>query len=143
MIQGVTQCGLSHAQGMAVDSGAQVDLTAHSESVRLPLDVLVKELRELLGARLVAYLGRVQETRAVRQWADGERTPGNDVALRLRTAFHATRVITNRDSPGVAQAWFQGLNPALADRSPASLLRDGDTDAAAVLAAAKAFAATG
>jgi hypothetical protein len=28
----------------------------------------------------------------------------------------------------VAQAWFQGLNPQLDDRSPARLLRDGDLD---------------
>ncbi len=38
--------------------------------------MLVKELRELRGARLVAYLGGVRETRAVRHWADGTRTVG-------------------------------------------------------------------
>ena len=33
----------------------------------------VKELAELLGMRLVAYVAGVTETRAVRQWADAER----------------------------------------------------------------------
>ena len=33
-------------------------------------------LRELLDAKLVAYLGRVKETRAVRQWADPDALHG-------------------------------------------------------------------
>jgi hypothetical protein len=45
----------------------------------------------------------------------------------------------------VAQAWFQGLNPALADRSPARLLREGNLDEVGpqVLAAARQFSAVG
>jgi len=31
-------------------------------------------------------------------------------------------------TPTVVQAWFQGLNPQLEDRSPARLLREGDLD---------------
>ncbi|MBX4378005.1 hypothetical protein K4H02_23405, partial [Mycobacterium tuberculosis] len=45
---------------------------------------------------------------------------------RLRIAYRAARLITARDTPAVAQAWFQGLNPVLDDRAPALLLRDGD-----------------
>jgi hypothetical protein len=67
----------------------------------------------------------------VRQRADG--TPGianpTDVD-RLRVAYRAAAVITARDSQEVAQAWFQGLNPMLDDRSPARMLRDGDMDEA-------------
>lgn len=119
--------------------------SVHADAVSLPADVLLKELRGVLGAKLVAYLGRVKETRAVRQWADGERAPSSDVIRRLRTAYQAAALLSKRDSPGVVQAWFQGLNPVLQDCSPAALLRDGDpdTDGAAVLAAAKVFAATG
>jgi hypothetical protein len=36
---------------------------------------VVAELRDLPGARLVAYLAGVTETRAVREWAEGIRTP--------------------------------------------------------------------
>jgi hypothetical protein len=36
---------------------ARPDLQAHHNAMRLDPPVLVKELRELLGARLVAYLG--------------------------------------------------------------------------------------
>jgi hypothetical protein len=50
--------------------------------------VLVKELRDLLGAKLVAYLGGVKETRAVRQWAEGTRVvSGEEDLRRLRVAY--------------------------------------------------------
>ena len=121
-------------------------LRAHEESIRLDTTVLVKELRELLGAKLVAYLGGVRETRAVREWAEGSRTvqsPSDE--RRLRLAYQIARLIGEKDSPGVVQAWFQGLNPQLDDRSPARLLREGDVDEVGplVLAAARAFAVNG
>lgn len=45
----------------------------------------------------------------------------------------------------MVQSWFQGLNPQLEDRSPTRLLWEGDLDEVGplVLAAARAFAATG
>ncbi|MBU2698811.1 hypothetical protein [Pimelobacter sp. 30-1] len=119
---------------------------AHSASVRLEVPALVAGLRELLGVRLVAYIGGVQEARAVRQWADPDdgRTPPAAVVQRLRTAYQVASIIGERDTAAVVQAWFQGMNPALSDLAPARLLRDGDPDAAArVLAAARAFAAAG
>ncbi len=50
-------------------------------------------------------------------------------------------LLSEHDAPRVVQAWFQGLNPHLEDRSPARLLRDGDLDEVGplVLAAARAF----
>lgn len=122
------------------------DLAAYTDAARMTQSELVSALRDLLGAKLVAYLGRVKETRAVRQWADGTRTIGNpDDVERLRIAYRAARLITERDSPAVAQAWFQGLNPILDDRSPALLLRDGELADVGrqVLAAARQFAAVG
>ncbi|WP_119033901.1 hypothetical protein [Gordonia rubripertincta] len=107
---------------------------------------LVSALRDLLGAKLVAYLGTVKETRAVRQWADGSRAIANPTDKeRLRIAYRAARIISERDSPTVAQAWFQGLNPLLDDTSPARALRDGDldTEGPRVLGAARQFAAVG
>lgn len=124
---------------------ARGDLRAHQESVRLPVDELVERLRDILGAKLVAYVGSVKETRAVRQWADGDRVPSTNVVRRLRTALHAAALIREKDSAPVVQAWFQGMNPRLGDVAPARLLRDGDLDEVGqqVLAAARAFAAEG
>ena len=130
---------------MAAVTGARGGLKAHQDSIRLPDDVLVRELRDLLGAKLVAYLGSVKETRAVRQWADGERKPSSEVMARLRHAYHVAALLAERDSRGVVQAWFQGMNPQLDDSPPARLLREGQSadSAPAVLAAARAFAAAG
>jgi len=121
------------------------DLQAHQDSVRLPDAELVARLRDLLGAKLVAYLGSVGETRAVRQWADpsDSRTPSAAVLNRLRLAYRVAAVLTVRDTPAVARAWFQGMNPRLNDVAPARLLRDADLDEAGpvVLSAARAFSA--
>jgi hypothetical protein len=87
----------------------------------------------------------VKETRAVRQWADGEREPSGDAMTRLRTAYHVAALLAERDSRAVVQAWFQGMNPQLEDIPPARLLREGRIEDAgpAVLAAARAFTSAG
>jgi hypothetical protein len=106
---------------------------------------LVSELRELLGAKLVAYLGSVSETRAVRQWADGDRKPSAAVVRRLRLAYQVAGLLAERDQPRVIQAWFQGMNPQLDDWAPARMIREGAPDdvGTRILAAARAFAAVG
>ncbi|MCY4615832.1 MAG: hypothetical protein OXC71_05520 [Chloroflexi bacterium] len=106
---------------------------------------VVREVRDILGPKLCAYLGSVKETRAVHQWADGSRKPSAEVQRRLRTALQAAAPIAAADSAAVAQAWFQGLNPQLDDRSPLRLLREGDLDEVGpeVIGAARAFLAGG
>jgi hypothetical protein len=127
-------------------TSAKPDLDAYNTAMSMTTAHLVTALRDLLGAKLVAYLGRVKETRAVRQWADGTRSIANPADVdRLRVAYRAAAVITARDSKQVAQAWFQGLNPLLDDRSPARVLREGDLEEVGpqVLTAARQFAAVG
>ena len=130
---------------MSITAAARGDLRAYQDSVRLPTPELVDRLRDLLGARLVAYVGSVKETRAVRQWAAGEREPSAEVVRRLRTAYHAAALLAAKDSAAVVAAWFQGMNPRLGDVAPARLLREAELDVAGprVLAAARAFAAEG
>ncbi|MFV1990440.1 MAG: hypothetical protein ACC652_06845 [Acidimicrobiales bacterium] len=111
-----------------------------------PFDKVVQGLLELLGPRLVAYLGEVRETRAVHEWASGQRSPKDpEIETRLRVADQAARLLNGRDTAGVVQAWFQGLNPKLNDRSPARLLVEEPlaVSGAMVLSAARAFAAVG
>ncbi len=121
------------------------ELATHSEVSRMEFPRAAAKLKDVLGARLVAYLGDVSETRAVREWADGVRKPSEGVQQRLRLALTVALMIAERDDKHVAQAWFQGLNPQLDDISPARLLRDGDYDDAGkrVLAAARAFMVRG
>jgi hypothetical protein len=124
-------------------SAARPDFAAHDRAYRLPIDRVADELREVLGAKLVAYLTGVTETRAVREWAEGTRTPRSPVPERLRLALQVVEMLQARDGAAVVQAWFQGLNPRLEDRSPARLLREGDLEGVGpqILAAARAFAA--
>ena len=113
--------------------------------MRLSEAELVARLRGMLGAKLVAYLGSVRETRAVRQWAEGTRTPSPDVVNRLRMAYRIAALLRENDSAAVVQAWFQGMSPRLDDVAPARLLREGELDQVgpSVLASARAFAAAG
>jgi hypothetical protein len=72
---------------------ARPDL-AYINATRLDQSVLVKELRDLLGAKLVAYLGGVKETRAVRQWAEGARqVSGAEDLRRLRLLVRMSPLI--------------------------------------------------
>ncbi|WP_029116444.1 hypothetical protein [Mycobacterium sp. URHB0044] len=130
---------------MAVATG-RPDLAAYNEAVGMSPAELVTALRSLLGAKLVAYIGGVKETRAVRQWAEGSRNIANPSDVeRLRVAYRAARVVNLKDNTQIVQAWFQGLNPFLDDVSPARVLRDGDVDADGprVIAAARQYAAVG
>lgn len=122
------------------------DLAAFNETVRADPQTLVKELRGLLGSRLVAIIARVSETRAVHQWAEGARSIRDPATIdRLRVAYQVARTVAKAESPAVAQAWMQGLNPQLDDQSPAWVLREGDlhVDGPRVIAAARHFAANG
>jgi hypothetical protein len=127
---------------MAGATMSRPELQAHEHAMRVPFATAAKELRELLTPRLVAYIGGVREARAVHQWADGTReAKSGEVEDRLRFALQVALLLNEHDAPSVVQAWFQGLNPHLEDRSPARLLREGDLDEVGplVLAAARAF----
>jgi hypothetical protein len=126
---------------MAVSPAARPDYAAHDRAVRASFPEVVAALREILGLKLCAYLGSVKETRAVNEWADGTREPSETVQRRLRLAFQVAGAIADVDGAEVARAWFQGLNPQLADRSPARLLREGDLDEVGpeVIGAERAF----
>lgn len=118
-------------------------LGAYRESVTLPFPHLVVALRSKLGAQLVAYLGGVTDTKAVRQWAAGERRPTQVVEHRLRLVYQVAGVLAETTrTTSMVQAWFMGANPALGDRSPARVLREHPVDevSTTVLAAARAFA---
>ncbi|WP_009478355.1 antitoxin Xre/MbcA/ParS toxin-binding domain-containing protein [Rhodococcus sp. JVH1] len=60
---------------------------------------------------------------------DGTSTlPDHTILNRLQVALDAARRIGTRDTPDVAQTWFQGRNPALDNQPPAQLLRDANLD---------------
>ena len=115
---------------------------AYREAVSMEVPVLVQALCDLLGLRLVAQIGAVKETRAVRQWISGERSPSAPTVKRLRDTYQIAGLLAASCTPEVIRAWFDAMNPLLGDSSPARLLRDGEGDATGlrVLSAARDFA---
>lgn len=109
-----------------------------AESLGVPTHELVAAARDLLGAKLVAYIGSAPDTAVVARWCGGEVQPQPDVLQRIRVGAEAARVLRRRESATVVQAWFQGANEYLDDVAPARLLRDGDVNEAGrrVMAAA-------
>ncbi|MBP2269287.1 hypothetical protein J3A64_004827 [Pseudarthrobacter sp. PvP004] len=128
---------------MSAPGSTEIGILAYREAMVLDAAAVINALCGLLGQRLVAYIGSVKETRAVRQWIAKERAPSQHVVKVLRDAYHIAVLLNGTNSPEVVQAWFQGMNPLLDDQPPAKLLREGETDEAAhrVLAAARAFCA--
>jgi hypothetical protein len=86
----------------------------------LPIERVVEQLVDLLGLTMVAAIGGVGETRAVRQWIAG-REPQRPNVLRL--ALQLAMMICTSEDRLVGRAWFQGSNPQLEDRVPLIMLR--------------------
>lgn len=126
-------------------SNQRPGLQAARESVELPLPELVERLRDLVGVRLVAYVGNVKNTRPVGEWATGHRSPGADDEARLRLAFQAARLIRERYDTATIQSWLMGSNPALGYEAPARYIRLNSPVEAAreVMAAASSFTFVG
>jgi hypothetical protein len=106
-----------------------------------PFPKVVESLVNLIGAPLTAYLGGVNETRAVRQWMNSERLPHAITQSKLKLALQVAVFLQNEGEEEVIAAWFLGLNPALDDQTPADLIRSagGTEELSAILAAAREF----
>lgn len=126
-------------------SNQRPGLQAARESVELPLPELVERLRDLIGVRLVAYVGNVKNTRPVSDWATGHRSPGADDEARLRLTFQAARLMRERYDTTTIQSWLMGSNPALSYEAPARYIRENNPVEAAreVMAAASSFTFVG
>ena len=125
---------------MATVSPSRPELAWHREALRLPIPEIVKQLVDLIGRKLTAYVGGVRDVRAVERWMNGSELYG-DGEQRLRFAFQLVRMLAEREAPSVVQAWLTGLNPELGDRVPLRLMREGDLEKVApeIMGAARAF----
>jgi hypothetical protein len=113
---------------------------AHNEAMSLPIPTVVGRLVGLLGATTVAEIAGVKETRAVQQWASGEREPQRSHVLRF--ALQLAMMISTVTSRHMAGAWFHGANPHLDDQIPIVLMRDQPLESIQVrlMAAVRSFA---
>jgi hypothetical protein len=115
--------------------------SGHGHPAQLTSAEIVSGLREILGARLVAYIGHVSSTRFVGGWANGTKDPH----ATLRTAFAIATLLRTREGAATVQSWFQGMNPQLNDQAPARVLRDQPIKVVGpdVMSAARSFAYVG
>ncbi len=115
-----------------------VEIRAHEYAISSDIREVVRELVDALGATMVAAIGGVSETRAVKQWMT-DRDPQRPHLLRF--ALQLAWVICEKGDRNTARAWFQALNPHLNDAVPLLLLRERQlTDIQApLMAAARAF----
>lgn len=122
------------------------DAEARAVSLRDMREV-VSAARNILGPKIVAYIGHATNTRTVRAWISGSEDLDPEIEQRLRVACYAAVLLREREGNATIQSFFVGMNPQLHDKAPAALLRDGtlgqDGDVAAVAAAARHFAAFG
>jgi hypothetical protein len=98
-----------------------VEIRAHDYAISSDVREVVKGLVDLLGATMVAAIGGVSETRAVKQWMT-DREPQRPHALRF--ALQLAWMICEKGDRNTARAWFQASNPHLHDAVPLLLLRE-------------------
>lgn len=84
---------------------------------------VVDALLLALGAKVVAYIAGVSETRTVREWAEDARRPTPAVEERLRLAHRIVTLIGQSEGVAIVPTWFQGMNPQLGDHSLARVAR--------------------
>lgn len=115
-----------------------VEIRAHEHAISSDIRSVVRELVEALGATMVAAIGGVSETRAVKQWMS-DREPQRPHVLRF--ALQLAWIIGEKGDRNLVRAWFQGLNPHLNDAIPLLLLRERRLTEvqAPLMAAARAF----
>ncbi len=82
------------------------------------------ELREALGADLVARMTRV-ENELVDQWAAGGQAPSAQDKQTLRAVFEIYKTLAGPQTPKLARAWLLGLNPDFERRQPAEVFASG------------------
>jgi hypothetical protein len=99
------------------------EVAVYRQSVLEGFAPLVNLLRQTLGVGIVAKVAGIRETRAVNQWADGQRAVrSRTVEARLRLAYQAVTLLSQEYSPEVAARWFEHPCPLLDYRSPGTAL---------------------
>lgn len=103
------------------------DQRARDTSLGALADV-IEATREILGAKLVAFIGHATRTETVRAWIDGSTVVDRETERRLRAACYAATLLHEREGSATIQSWFLGMNPELDDEPPAELLNNQNLD---------------
>lgn len=112
------------------------DQEAYQLATQAPVSDVSAFLQSLLSQKLTALIAQVSDSKAVGQWARGERRPHPQAEQRLRHAYQVARFLSQAEAEDTVRVWFVAMNPDLGDRVPAQVIAE---DPAAVMQAARAF----
>lgn len=115
----------------------------HHQASRATKKRMARTLKEILSARLTAYIIG-QSERTINRWADEEggimeRMLSINTMRRLITLYEIVLLINYYEDREVAKTWLLGMNPQLDDLMPAEAIRNGQLREAIV--AARSFVA--
>ena len=112
------------------------NLSGRIESERI--DRLAEWLEATIGPRLTAFATDTTPTEVIRI-AHGDEDPPDEIERRMRNLYAVVRLLTERDRVGTAHEWLTEPNPELANRTPADMLRHGESPAPVWFAASPTF----
>ena len=84
---------------------------------------LARYLQDHLGQQLSAYVTGLNDPKMVGRWASGSVRPRFRAQLRLRTAYHVTRILVEAFDDQAAQGWMVSTKSALDEEAPGWVLR--------------------
>jgi hypothetical protein len=116
---------------------------AYRRSISTSLGTIAQDLQHLLTPRITAYIVGVRDAKTISRWANGDVTQVRDanVERKLRITYEISRMLLDYDESDIVKAWFVSMNPCLADRTPAEVIRQGQEREA--LDAARSFVVKG
>ena len=89
-----------------------------------PIQDIVSQLSEMIGPKFVAYATSVTEPYVIQDWINGKTAPSGETETRLRLAYKVAKIVHDRfPDRDTLQAWLQGKNPDLNDRSAVVMIR--------------------
>jgi hypothetical protein len=119
--------------------------TKRAKESTMPINEIVSELSEMLGPKFVAYATSVTEPYVIQDWINGKSSPSGDTETRLRLTHKVSKIVDDRfHDRDTLQAWLQGKNPDLNDRSAIVMIRlanDPNEPEFELVSAAQTFAA--
>ena len=124
---------------MSAETDRKLDRQIETPAITVAgVEDLARWLGTTLGPRLSAFAAGVTQ-RDLAHIAQGEERPDPATEERLRNLFAVTSLLASRDGAGSAYAWLTEPNPDLDERTPAELLRAGESPEAVWFAAAPTF----
>ena len=108
------------------------------EAANAQIGKMATTLKNLLSAKLTAYMVDVESERTIQRWAkDGVKDIAFEQMVRLRTAYELVLLLNYYGSEQIAKGWFVGIKPQLDYVTPIEAIRNNQLRD--VIGAARAF----